>query len=62
MVDPGVGDLDSFPSSFVVISGAALGCAWCIGGRKCVEDKPWICAGDTDHIGTIGKVKQVRTQ
>jgi len=38
--------------------GAALGCAWCIGGRKCVEDKPWICAGDTDHIGAIGKVKQ----
>ncbi len=36
----------------------SLDCAWCIGGRKCVEDKPWICAGDTDHIGTIGKVKQ----
>jgi len=35
-----------------------LDCAWCIGGRKCVEDKPWICAGDTDHIGKIGKVKQ----
>jgi hypothetical protein len=35
-----------------------LDCAWCIGGRKCVEDKPWICAGDTDHIGKIGQVKQ----
>jgi hypothetical protein len=32
----------------------ARGCAWCVGGRKCVEDKPWICAGDTDHIGTLG--------
>ena len=36
----------------------SIDCAWCIGGRKCVEDKPWICAGDTDHIGTVGKVKQ----
>ena len=39
----------------------AADCAWCIGGRKCVEDKPWICAGDTDHIGKIGKVKQCPT-
>ena len=30
------------------------GCAWCVGARKCVPDKPWICAGDTDHIGTKG--------
>lgn len=36
----------------------SLNCAWCIGGRKCVEDKPWICAGETDHIGTVGVVKQ----
>ena len=23
---------------------------------KCVEDVPWVCAGDQDHIGTVGKV------
>jgi thiol-disulfide isomerase/thioredoxin len=40
----------------------AVGCAWCIAGRKCVLDKPWICQGDEDHIsppgGTIGQVKE----
>ena len=24
---------------------------------RCVEDKPWMCQGESDHIGKIGAVK-----
>jgi hypothetical protein len=35
----------------------ANGCAWCIAARLCVEDKPWKCTGEDDHIGNVGKLK-----
>ena len=35
------------------------GCAWCIGARRCVDDIPWICKGDHDHVGKVGKLKTV---
>ena len=35
----------------------AHGCGWCIGERDCVDDVPWRCQGDVDHVGTIGKFK-----
>ena len=38
----------------------AVGCAWCLGNRKCVEDKAWACNGDTDHVGSIGAASHSR--
>jgi hypothetical protein len=32
----------------------ANGCGWCIANRKCVDDKPWFCIGEDDHIGNAG--------
>ena len=32
-------------------------CAWCIGARRCIDDIPWVCKGDHDHIGRVGKHK-----
>ena len=29
-----------------------------MGRRNCVRDVPWICAGDVDHVGAIGKKKR----
>ena len=26
------------------------GCGWCLAQRQCVEDEPWICSGDHDHV------------
>ena len=39
----------------------ANGCAWCIAARLCVEDKPWKCTGEDDHIGNVGKVKSCQS-
>jgi hypothetical protein len=30
-------------------------CGWCIGARRCIDDIPWVCRGDHDHVGTVGK-------
>mmetsp|Transcript_15762 Transcript_15762/g.23152 ORF Transcript_15762/g.23152 Transcript_15762/m.23152 type:complete len:667 (+) Transcript_15762:33-2033(+) len=40
----------------------ANACAWCIASRRCVEDKPWMCTGEDDHIGNIGTVKSCPTR
>ena len=32
-------------------------CAWCIGARRCIDDIPWVCKGDHDHIGRVGKLR-----
>jgi hypothetical protein len=37
-------------------------CAWCIASRRCVEDKAWMCTGETDHIGNVGTVKSCPTR
>jgi len=39
-----------------------FGCAWCLNSRRCVPDQPWECQGETDHVGTIGTVKQCPTK
>lgn len=39
----------------------AAGCGWCIAGRRCIEDIPWVCRGDHDHVGTVGKHKTCPT-
>ena len=33
----------------------AAQCGWCIGGRRCIEDIAWVCRGDHDHVGKVGK-------
>ena len=33
----------------------ANGCGWCIAGRRCIEDIAWVCRGDHDHVGKVGK-------
>ena len=36
-----------------------VGCAWCLGARRCVEDKAWACTGgEEDHVGAIGTVQE----
>ena len=30
-------------------------CGWCIGARRCIEDIAWVCRGDHDHVGKVGK-------
>lgn len=35
----------------------ASGCAWCLGERACVSDEAWMCQGEDDHVGRIGRVK-----
>jgi hypothetical protein len=30
-------------------------CGWCIGARRCIEDIAWVCRGDHDHVGSVGK-------
>jgi len=40
----------------------ANGCAWCIAARRCVDDKPWMCTGEDDHIGNAGTVKSCPTR
>ena len=40
----------------------ASNCAWCIATKKCVPDEPWMCQGDVDHIGSIGKRQHCPTR
>ena len=30
-------------------------CGWCIGARRCIQDIAWVCRGDHDHVGKVGK-------
>ena len=32
-----------------------VGCGWCLASWRCVPDTPWLCQGDVDHIGVVGK-------
>jgi thiol-disulfide isomerase/thioredoxin len=36
----------------------AAGCGWCLSTRRCVPDVAWQCQGETDHVGSVGTVKQ----
>ena len=39
-------------------AGREVGCAWCLGARRCVEDKAWACTGgEEDHVGAIGTIQ-----
>ena len=36
----------------------AASCAWCVSTKRCVPDEAWMCQGDTDHIGKLGRAQQ----
>ena len=40
----------------------ANSCAWCIATKRCVPDEPWLCQGDVDHIGNVGKRQHCPTR
>ena len=37
---------------------AVPNCAWCLQTRRCVNDEPWICQGEEDHVSEPSGVPQ----